>query len=351
MTTPVQVLATRIGGGLEEWIAKQAKVSGDVVWIELRHIALNEGQNRVQRWRASEELGEVVREIWSAAQQWSDSVGAGSQRFCICLLDQVEAVVAQFMTRVGSEAVGGHAWDSEPANLEGVTKQLMRHTEAGVKLAVGSAQEALDRLTNENIKLVERVERYEARHLSHLQAYEDLMTQVHTRALDADTQRRHEGRKDALLGKLALLIPILTAKWMGQVAPDPIVKAFAQSIEGDQLQRMAVVLKPEQQLALVSLLELHAEAESDGSTPAAEPEAPPATEAEAPPATEAEAPPATDGAAAFEKAAMDAAATAATPHIAPTVDGAAGPGAAPGAPPPARRVSARAGDGAAAPGE
>lgn len=339
MTGQTSVLATRIGGGLEEWIVKQAEVTPDVVWIELRHVALNEGQNRVQRWRASEDVVEVVREIWSAAQQWSDSVGAGSQRFCICLLDQVESVVAQFMTRVGSEAIGGHSWDSEPANLEGVTKQLMRHSEAGVKLAVGSAQEALDRLTKENVRLVERVERYEARHLSHLDAYETLVTQVHTRALEADTQRRHEGRKDQLMGKLALLIPVLAAKWMGQVAPDPIAKAFAQSLEGDQLQRMAVVLKPEQQLALVSLLELHAEAKSDGVTPD------PATAIETATATAPAAAADSEGAAAFEKAAQDAAVVAATPHIAPAVDGGAGPGAAPDA----RRVSARAGTNGASP--
>lgn len=247
--------------GLDKWIETQGKHLPGAQWVELRHITVNEQQSPVQRWPLVDDMPTLVAQVWSAAQQWTDSVGAGSQRFCVAILDAQDHVLAQFLARVGSDAVGGTAWDSEPANLAGVTKQLMRHNEAHAKISAASTQGVIDRLLDENLRLNQRIEGYEARHIEMLQLYESLITARHDRELEAQRQQRKDARRDALVGKLSLLLPVAAAKLLGpgKLTPDPRVKALAQSLEGEQVQQIAQVLKPEQLVTLAELLEHHAE--------------------------------------------------------------------------------------------
>lgn len=264
------------------WLGSQAAVHETACWVELRHIAVNDQFSAVQRWRISDDHNDMVGEIWTTAQSWTDTVGGGSQRFAVALLDAELQVLAQHMQRVGGDSVGGRAWDSEPASLEGVTKQLMRHNEVNAKLAAGCMESMVERLLAENERLSARVESHEARHLETLLNLEQLVSGKAQRDLDQAEAKRSGERKDMVLGKLAMLIPIAVSKVMGAPAPDPVVKAFAQSIDGDAMRAMASVLAPEQQLALATVLQLHSNAVDDREPdPSPPPPTQPAPEATA----------------------------------------------------------------------
>jgi hypothetical protein len=242
---------------LEKWLGSQVKLAGAVL-VELRHISVNDQPSAVQRWRFESDLGTLASEIWTAAQQWADGVGSGSQRFAIAVLDGKDRPLAQFLMRAASEAVGGLTYDSEPATIAGVTKQLMRHTEAMMRGTALAHAQVTDHLLRQLERSAQRCEALEAKHLELLQLSEDLLSQKAGRDLAAQRQSMQERRKDELLRKMGVLLPVVVAKLSGKPVPaqlDPAMRELAKSLDGDQLDKLAQVLRPEQVIALTTLIE------------------------------------------------------------------------------------------------
>ena len=250
---------------LEDWIPKQRKVCPEATWMELQHIDVSEQRCPVQRWPLSKDLGSTLDEMWMMAEQYAKTARS-IQSFCAALLNAEGKMVAQHAFLVAPDASVGGAmgFGSEPPSLEGITKQLMRHTEAHARMSASSVQGVIDRLLRENERLSRRCETLEERHLQTLQLQEELISLRAERELQKAAAERAEGRKDELVKKAGLLLPAIASKFTGSgMVTDPSIKALAQSLDGEQVQHIAQALKPEQLLVLAQMMQRHGAVQDD----------------------------------------------------------------------------------------
>jgi hypothetical protein len=242
---------------LDKWLVSQSKLAGAVV-VELRHIGVNDQASVVQRWQLGADNSAAASELWTAAQQWADGVGSGPQRFAVAILDVKDKPLAQYLMRAASDAVGGLAYDSEPATLAGVTKQLMRHTEAIMRGSAVAQSTVIEHLVRQYDRLAGRCEQLEGKHFELLGLSEDMLSRKAERELTAERCAMQERRKDELLRKMGVLLPVVMAKLSGKAAPaniDPAVRELAKSLDADQLDKLSAVLRPEQVIALTTILD------------------------------------------------------------------------------------------------
>jgi hypothetical protein len=263
--------------GLDKWLVAQRKLAG-AKYVELRHIGVTDEASSVQRWLVDDGgAGTLASEIWTSAQQWADGIGSGPQRFAVAVLDAKDKPLAQYLMRAATDAVGGLAYDSEPATLAGVTKQLMRHTEAIMRGSAAAHAQLIEHLLREHARLSTRCEALEGKHLELLELSEDLLSQRSGRELTRERALMHERRKDELLRKMGMLLPVLMAKLSGTALPaqlDPAVRELAKSLDAEQLDKLTAVLRPEQVIALTTMLERSAlPAQPSGARKVLEPEA------------------------------------------------------------------------------
>jgi hypothetical protein len=242
---------------LEKWIASQSKLAG-AICVELRHIGVNDQASLVQRWSLAADNSALASELWTAAQQWADGIGSGPQRFAVALLDSKDKPLAQYLMRAASDAVGGLAYDSEPATLAGVTKQLMRHTEAIMRGSAAAQSSVIEHLVRQYDRLAGRCEQLESKHIELLELSEDMLSRKADRELARERAVLQERRKDELLRKMGVLLPVVMAKLSGKASPaniDPAVRELAKSLDAEQLDKLSAVLRPEQVIALTTILE------------------------------------------------------------------------------------------------
>ena len=262
--------------GLDKWLLAQRKLTG-AKYVELRHIGVTDEASPVQRWLVDDGgAGSLASEIWTSAQQWADGIGSGPQRFAVAVLDVKDKPLAQYLMRAATDAVGGLSYDSEPATLAGVTKQLMRHTEAIMRGSAAAHAQLIEHLLREHARLSTRCEALEGRHLELLELSEDLLSQRSTRELTRERALMQERRKDDLLRKMGTLLPVVMAKLSGSSLPaqlDPAVAELAKSLDAEQLDKLTAVLRPEQVIALTTVLERSAAlAKPNGTRKVLEPE-------------------------------------------------------------------------------
>lgn len=274
---------------LDIWLGKQVPSNDACEWVELRHLRADETASRIERWHASdvrekqEDNGGATQalaaEIAHAAQIWADQIQSGPQRFMVALVDAKDIALCQFlMTLSSKDGPLSGAFSTEAPNIAGITSQLMRHSEAGMRAAIGTTASSLDRLEKELDRKQARIEVLEARWLETLSLVEELQSRRAERELEAMSAQRKEARKDHIVEKLSVLIPVAAQKFLGNKGggqqaggQDPVLTGLVQSIDGDQLQAIARQLRPEQLAAFLQLVNTYADIPAEGEqTEAAE---------------------------------------------------------------------------------
>lgn len=157
---------------------------------------------------------------------------------------------------------------SEPANQKGVLSQMMRHTEAATRLAIGGAHENQRVMLKTIERLQTRIEFLENERAKSWELIESMKTQEHERELERVLIERAEKRKDDAMGELKLLLPVVAQKLnlpvLGSGAPSDqanaaglmlMIAKLMDSMKPDQIAKLMGIFDTAQQAAFGSLLQ------------------------------------------------------------------------------------------------
>ncbi len=178
------------------------------------------------------EFGETeIREAVEESAARHCNVFGGSHAYVVQALEkETGAVLATHPFRVSAEALpGASVLASEPANVGGITAQLMRHQEA----IMSSTVIAWDKLGRTQNQIIDRSDKRAARSES---AYMKVV-ELHHELIERAEERKNAGRRaDALLEikrssaeKITAILPVLAQAVVGKVAPQGLDRMSANT--------------------------------------------------------------------------------------------------------------------------
>lgn len=205
------------------------------------------------------EIREAVEE--SAARHCN--VFGGSHAYVLQALEkETGAVLATHPFRVSAEALpGASVLASEPANVGGITAQLMRHQEA----IMSSTVIAWDKLGRTQNQIIDRSDKRAARS----EAAYMRVVELHQELIERAEERKNESRRaDQLLAikassaeKITAILPVLAQAVVGKVAPQGLDRMSAntarmlfESMSEAQLGSWIQTLDQAQQAAVFQLM-------------------------------------------------------------------------------------------------
>lgn len=205
------------------------------------------------------EIREAVEE--SAARHCN--VMGGSHAYVLQAVEkETGAILASHCFRVSAEALpGASVLASEPANVGGVTAQLMRHQEA----IMSSTVIAWDKLGRTATGMIERADRRAARS----EAAYMRVVELHQELIEGSEQRKDDNRRaDTMLEikrnsakQLTALAPVILESIVKKVAPEGLDRAsahtartFFESLTQEQLHAVLGACDAEQQKIVIHLL-------------------------------------------------------------------------------------------------
>lgn len=236
--------------------------------IALRHAAAAAKGQDVESFSIPEEgftvesLALYAQEILSRAQTDADGLG-GVQRYVIQAYDVAKTSVGRYAFRLrGQEDENDDSMSGEEApTMRGLLQQLMRHNEANARtmnLMFQSNVSSLVRRIESQDRLIEGL--VEQRHKD-LSIIEEAKSQQHERDMQLLLTENAENRKDKLVEKLALMMPVALNHLVGKKVldgDDPnvlMLKAFAGSLSPEQLQSIQAGLSVEQRVVLFKIIQ------------------------------------------------------------------------------------------------
>jgi hypothetical protein len=140
--------------------------------------------------------------------------------------------------------------DDERAQRAGVVGLLMKHTHASAQLALGHTVDIVRHYKEESDRKDARISELEERQTAVLRMYEELLSAKHERELEMLKAQNSEKRKDHLLDKLDMLVPIAMSKVLpASKTPalgEELMRQLLKSLTRDQLSALVSHLSPEQ---------------------------------------------------------------------------------------------------------
>jgi len=140
--------------------------------------------------------------------------------------------------------------DDERAQRAGVVGLLMKHTHASAQLALGHTVDIVRHYKEESDRKDARISELEERQTAVLRMYEELLSAKHERELEMLKAQNSEKRKDHLLDKLDMLVPIAMSKILpASKTPalgEELMRQLLKSLSRDQLSALVSHLSPEQ---------------------------------------------------------------------------------------------------------
>lgn len=214
----------------------------------------------------------VTEQILEAMQDDANACG-GVQRYSVrayygATTDKVEPRGGRFTCRVRGEKedMDDDAFDSESKDMKGHVAQMMRHNEAMVRAMLAGSAEA----SRTMVSIVGHMSRMmETQQTTVMNLTEQLQQSLDRKAeREVASFKAHaiERRKDAVFGKLALLMPLAINRLAGKTvvqeeqAPElHLLKGFINSLTKTQLEALSGVLGPEQQMLVLELCSKYAD--------------------------------------------------------------------------------------------
>jgi hypothetical protein len=140
--------------------------------------------------------------------------------------------------------------DDDRAQRAGVVGLLMKHTHASAQLALGHTVDIVRHYKDESDRKDARIRELEERQTAVLRMYEELLSAKHERELEVLKAQNSEKRKDHMLEKLDMVIPIALAKVMpASKTPalgEELMRQLLKSLSREQLGALTSHLRPEQ---------------------------------------------------------------------------------------------------------
>jgi len=236
--------------------------------IALRHAAASAKGQDVESFSIPEEgftidtLQIFAQEILSRAQSDADGLG-GVQRYVIQIYDNGKASLGRFAFRLrGQEDEFDDSMNGEEApTMRGLLQQLMRHNEANARtmnlMFQGMSTSLVRRIESQDRLIEGLVEKRQ----KDLVVMEEARTQQHERDMQLLLTENAENRKDKLVEKLSLMLPVALNHLVGKKVldgDDPnvlMLKAFAGSLSPEQLQSIQSGLSVEQRVVLYKIIQ------------------------------------------------------------------------------------------------
>jgi hypothetical protein len=245
---------------LARWLQKQ--VNEKRTRVVLRQRVGTENQ-LVREWRLAEinpsELATAIHEraLEDAAHQpgpvqyglFAYAEGHKSYVDRTFLTIENESAARQ-TTALSTINAGSFDDDDERTQRAGVVGLLMRHTHASAQLALGHTVDIVRHYKEESDRKDARIRELEERQTAVLQMYEELLSAKHERELEMLKAQNSEKRKDHLLDKLDMLLPIAMSKVLpASKTPalgEELMRQLLKSLSREQLSSLVSHLSPEQ---------------------------------------------------------------------------------------------------------
>lgn len=200
-------------------------------------------------------------EIASRAQSDADGLG-GIQRYVVVAYNHDGKAKARHTFRLRGDDDGDSSLaGEESADAKGLLTQLMRHNESNMR-TINSSIGMVMRVMGETISTLQaQNEALIQRQTDYAKLREDAESKAHERDVELLKATNEERRRDAMIEKFMLLVPVVVNKFAGKkIIPsdDPSVmmlSSFAESLSQDQVARIFSSLNPEQQIALGQIIQ------------------------------------------------------------------------------------------------
>jgi hypothetical protein len=237
------------------------------------------GDQRVREWRlvdivASELAAAIYAGALDDAKHQRGSVQYGlfayvdgqkthADRMLLCIENPEGKRTNTALATLDSEGDDDDGLErAQKANLVGL---LMRHTHASAQLALGHTVDIVRHYKEESERKDARIRELEERHEKVLAMYEELLSMKHERELEMLRAHNSEKRKDQLLDKLDMLVPIAMSKVIpASKTPalgEELMRQLLRSLTREQLSALVGHLSPEQAALIHEIYVAYAERE------------------------------------------------------------------------------------------
>jgi hypothetical protein len=161
--------------------------------------------------------------------------------------------------------MGGHSdaliGETESADARGLVSQMMRHTEASARIALGQTLEIVEHYKSISKERGERVISLEEKQMQVIELFERLISLQHERDLATIRERRADKKHDFVREKLDMLTPVLMSKVLGAGDPkgsgslmgEELLRQFLKSLKSEQMRAIWSALSPEQAATMFEL--------------------------------------------------------------------------------------------------
>lgn len=235
-----------------------------LVRVELLHSAAK-GPESLEVFDIDKETpeGDIVDMIRAAAERDCESLG-GKQTYVVRPYHEGSRKAGspyRFRLNAPNADDAEDSLDSEPPTEKGLVRQAMRHTEVALQFNFKSQTLVTDALHKQIARLTKRNEELEERLDKVGKMYEELTTMRHERELMTIQAEAKERRIDNIVDSVRPLLPAMTQKLLGtEISKDSHpaliqLQAFAKSLTPEQLAQLTQVLKPEQALQVMTLMD------------------------------------------------------------------------------------------------
>lgn len=250
-------------GLVRKWIAAE-----EVKLFRLCVVGLDGAPTPLDVWPVALGETEILESIEESAARHCNAMG-GSHAYVLQAVGEGGAALATHAFRVSAEALpGASVLASEPANVGGITAQLMRHQEA----IMSSTVIAWDKQARVSIAMIERSDKRASRAES---AYMRAM-ELHGELIERTEERKEASRRaDVMLEikkdsakKVMALAPVVLEGIVAKLNPGGLAvasghtaRSLFESMNQEQLSGVLNALDPEQQKVLMSMVTRLAKAE------------------------------------------------------------------------------------------
>jgi hypothetical protein len=244
---------------LTRWLQKQVGEKRARVVLRQR---IEAGDQLVREWRLADivpsELATAIyeRALEDATQQRGAvqyglfAYAEGQKSYVDRTFLNVESGPAKDKPSTAIATLDASLEDDERAQRAGVVGLLMKHTHASVQLSLGSTVDIVRHYKEESERKDTRIRELEERQTAVLRMYEELLSAKHERELEMLKAQNSEKRKDHMLEKLDMVIPIAMAKVMpASKTPalgEELMRQLLKSLSREQLAAVVSHLSPEQ---------------------------------------------------------------------------------------------------------
>lgn len=246
---------------LSRWLQKQTDEKRTRVVLRQR-LAAGASDQTVREWRLTEiQPSELAAQIHARAMEDSMHQRGPVQYGLFAYADGHKSYVDRtFLTIEDAPAARSSSTSLaslEPEDLSTERSQagaivglLMKHTHASAHLALGHTIDIVRHYKEESERKDARIRDLEEKHSKVLAMYEELLSMKHERELEMLRAQNSEKRKDHLLDKLDMLVPIAMSKVLPAsntpALGQELMRQLLKSLSREQLAGLVKHLSPEQ---------------------------------------------------------------------------------------------------------